>query len=76
MKCKKKDNNLILVNVGRIKHYFTSSTRAGNYLGLQGSSVNWAIVHRNTLKSNKGEDITIEVVDGSDVPYKYINNGV
>lgn len=76
MKSKKKDNNLILVSIGKKKYYFTSSTRAGKFLGLQGSSVNWAIVHRNILKSNKGEDITIEIVDGSEVPYKYINNGV
>lgn len=71
---RKKNNNLILVNVGKTKHYFTSATRAGDYLGIQGNSVNWAILHNNVLKNNNNEDVTIELVDGSDVPYKYINN--
>lgn len=70
----KKDNNLILVNVGKKKHYFASATRAGNYLGMQGNSVNWAIIHRNPLCNNNGEPITIELIDGSDIPYKLINN--
>ncbi len=71
---KKKDNNLILVNVGNKKHYFTSAGKAGNFLGLQGPSVSWAISHRNELTNNAGETVTIEIVDGSEIPYKLINN--
>lgn len=70
----KKDNNLILVNVGNKKHYFTSLTRAGRFLGMQSSSISWAIAHRNELVNNAGETVTIEIIDGSEIPYKYINN--
>lgn len=70
----KKDNNLVLVNVGNKKHYFTSLTRAGRFLGLQSSSISWAIAHRNELTNNAGEKVTITLVDGSDIQYKYINN--
>lgn len=70
----KKDNNLILVNVGDKKYYFTSSNRAGKMLGMQNNSINWAIIHKNVLTNNAGEKVTIELVDGSDIPYKYINN--
>lgn len=71
---KKKDNNLILVNVGNKKYYFTSAGKAGNFLGMQGPSVSWAISHRNELTNNAGEKVTITLVDGSDIQYKYINN--
>ncbi len=71
---RKKNNNLILVNVGMTKHYFTSANRAGDYLGLGNNSIMWAIMHHNELSNNKGDIITVEIVDGSDVPYKYINN--
>jgi hypothetical protein len=70
----KKDNNLVLVNVGNKKYYFTSLTRAGRFLGLQSSSISWAIAHRNELTNNAGEKVTITLVDGSDIQYKYINN--
>lgn len=72
---RKKNNNLILVNVGENeKHYFTSTNRAGYFLGLQSNSVNWAIIHQNELVNSKNEIITVELVDGSEIPYKYINN--
>ena len=71
---RKKNNNLILVNVGADeKHYFTSANRAGQFLGIQQNSVNWAIVHGNTLINNNDKEVTIELVDGSEIPYKYIN---
>lgn len=70
----KKDNNLILVNVGKKKYYFTSTNRAGGFLGLQANSVNWAILHKNVLTNNRDEKVTIEVIDGSEIPYKLINN--
>lgn len=71
---RKKNNNLILVNVGADeKHYFTSANRAGNLLGIQPNSVNWAINHKNKLISNDDRIVTIELIDGSEIPYKYIN---
>lgn len=71
---KKNDNNLLLVKSGNRKHYFTSISRVANFLNINPSSVAWAIGHRNVLKNNKDEDVTIEIVDGSDIPYKLINN--
>lgn len=70
----KKNNNLVLVNVGEKKHYFTSINKAGLFLGLAPASINWAINRKNELKNNNDEIVTIEIVDGSEVPYKYINN--
>ena len=71
----KKNNNLILVNVGENKkYYFTSTSRAGKFLNLQSNSINWAIIHKNELVNNNNEKVTIELVDGSEIPYKYINN--
>lgn len=75
-KKKKKDNNLILVNVGKKKYYFTSTNRAGLFLGLQANSVNWAILHNNVMATNRDEKVNIEIIDGSEIPYKYINNDV
>lgn len=75
MRRKKKNNNLILVNVGESKKlYFTSLNRAGDYLGILPNSVNWAIAHRNELVNNNGDKVTIELVDGSDITYSQINN--
>lgn len=70
----KKNNNLILVNIGDEKHYFTSANRAGNLLGIQPNSVNWAIKHKNKLISDDDRIVTIELVNGSEIPYKMINN--
>lgn len=70
----KENNNLILITENNKKIYFTSSHRAGNYLGVQGNSVNWAIVHNNKLKNKNNEEVKIELVDGSEIPYKLINN--
>lgn len=71
---RKTSNNLILVNIGEDKYYFTSANRAGNLLGIQPNSVNWAIKHHNKLISNDDRIVTIELIDGSEIPYKYINN--
>lgn len=73
---KKNNNNLIYINiVGRHSYlYFTSINRAGDYLGIAPNSVKWAINHHNKLINNKDEVFTIELVDGSEIPYKYINN--
>lgn len=71
---RKKNNNLILVTSGNTKHYFTSANRAGKFLNLQANSISWAILHQNVLVNNRGENVTIECVDGSEIPYKLINN--
>lgn len=71
---KKRNNNLICIDVEGEKQYYTSASRAGKVLGLANCSVNWAIVHENTLVNNDGKKVRISMIDGSDVPYKYINN--
>lgn len=71
---KKKDNNLICVNVAGKPHYFTSPNYAGYFLGIAQCSVVWAINHKNNLTNYNGETVTIYIVDGSEIPYKYINN--
>lgn len=73
-KRKKTNNNLICVNAGNEKHYFTSTSRAGQFLGLAAGSVQWAIDHENILINNKDEEVTIKIIDGSEIKYKYINN--
>jgi len=71
---RKKNNNLILVNVGEEKHYFTSANRVGKFLGIQANSVSWAVMHQNVLVNNRGDNVTVQIVDGSEIPYKLINN--
>lgn len=71
-----KDNKLVLVNIKNDdvirKEYFTSYSAAGLYLGIASQSVKWAINHHNELINNRDEKITIELIDGSEIPYKYI----
>lgn len=71
---KKQNNNLVLVNVGDKKQYFTSKNRAGLYLGLAQASIEWALSHHNEYWTENDEKVTIEIVDGSEIPYKLINN--
>lgn len=71
---KKRNNNLVLVNVGNKKYYFTSLNRAGIYLNLAAQSVKWAIDHQNVLYNNANEKVTIDLIDGGEIPYKLINN--
>lgn len=73
MKTKKQNNNLICVKIGEHKYYYTSANRAGVKLGLQQNSVNWAINHKNKMITENDEIATVEIVDGSEIPYKYIN---
>ena len=73
-KRKKNNNNLICVNSGNEKHYFTSTSKTGEFLGIAPGSVQWAIDHHNVLINNKDEEVTIEIVDGSEIKFKYINN--
>lgn len=70
----KKDNKLIAIDFGGEKHYFTSLNRVGFKVGLATASIKWAIDHNNTLCSYDGRDFKVYYIDGSDIPYKYINN--
>ena len=68
---RKENNNLIKViqpnNIG----YFTSLNRVAKFLDVQVLTITWAITHGNTIKKC---DAKVEIVDGSEIPYKYINN--
>lgn len=72
---KKKNNNLIAIryNSGKML-YFTSTNRVAMKLAIAPASVKWAIEHNNVLTDVEGKSFTIGFVDGSEIPYKYINN--
>lgn len=72
---KKQNNNLIAVRYdnGRTD-YYTSLNRIAIKLALAPASVKWAIEHNNVLTDVEGKVLTIGIVDGSEVPYKLINN--
>ena len=75
IKKQKKDNNLICITIGnKEKRYFTSTNKASYYVGVAPCSIKWAIDHHSVSKTGDGKDIVIELVDGSEVQYKYINN--
>ena len=69
-----KGHDLICINICGEKHYFTSATKAGMYLGVQYNSIIWAIEHKNKVITKDDRVCTITIVDGSEIPYKYINN--
>ena len=72
---KKLNNNLIEFNYENgNKLYFTSKGKAALRLGVTPPSVQWAIDHHNTVVDNAGNKLNINLVDGSEIPYKYINN--
>ena len=71
----KRDNNLVMINYkDGEKLYFTSLNKAGMKVGITNPSVTWAIKRHNTLVDFNDRQFTIEIVDGSEVPYKLINN--
>lgn len=72
---KKQNNNLVAINYndGNML-YFTSTNRVAMKLGIAPASVKWAIEHRNVLTDVEGKVFTIGIIDGSEIPYKYINN--
>ena len=51
--------------------YFTSTGKAAGYIGIQASQLDYAMA-KNDGKWSKRWIISLE--DGSEVPYKYINN--
>ena len=71
---KKKDNNLVLVTIGDRKLYFTSMSKAGLKLGIATQSVKYAIGRNSVITTYNDEKVTIEIIDGSEIPYKLINN--
>lgn len=70
----KTDNNLVCVNIGDEKHYFTSYRKAGKIFGLESASVIWAVKHKNKLITNDDRIATITLEDGTHIEYKDINN--
>ena len=72
---KKENNNLILLSFsdGR-KIYFTSMNRAGKHIGLTQASIRWSIDHNTSMKTNGDAEVYATIVDGSEIPYKLINN--
>jgi hypothetical protein len=72
---KKKDNNLVEIRFeDGESRYFTSCSKAGLNVGLVVASVQWAVNHGNVLTTVNDRKFTIHLVDGSEIPYKYINN--
>lgn len=75
MRGRKKNNNLILINyTDGEKRYYTSFNRAGLSIGLAPVSVKWALDHENVITDLSDRELTIKLVDGSNIQYKYINN--
>lgn len=72
---RKTNNNLVLVSyINGDKKYYTSMSKAGLNLALAFPSVKWAVEHGNVLTDVEGKKFTIGIVDGSEIPYKLINN--
>ena len=72
---RKMNNNLVSINYSNGNAiYYTSMNRAACRLGINPASVKWAVEHGNVLTDYEGKVFTIGIVDGSEVPYKYINN--
>lgn len=72
---RKQNNNLVSINYGNGNAiYYTSMNRAACRLGIAPASVKWAVEHGNVLTDYEGKVFTIGIVDGSEIPYKYINN--
>lgn len=69
-----KNNTLVCINIGDEKRYYTTARKAGLYLGIQSTSVLYAYKKKNRLITKDDRVCTITLEDGSDVPYKYINN--
>lgn len=69
----KKNNDLICVESNKKKSYYTSNRRAALAIGVYAPAIQTAIDHQETLKNYAGEEVRVSLVDGSDIPYKYIN---
>ena len=72
---RKQNNNLVMIDYGKGNRiYYTSMNRAACKLGIASASVKWAVEHNNVLADYEGRSFSIGIVDGSEVPYKLINN--
>lgn len=72
---RKENNNLVSINYSNgTVFYYTSMNRAACKLGVATASVKWAVEHGNVLTDYEGKVFTIGIVDGSEIPYKLINN--
>lgn len=73
----KKDNNLIKITLdcnGK-EFYFTSASRAGLFIGKQKYNIMKALYDgSNRVEHSEIGPMKVELVDGSDVPYKLINS--
>ena len=74
MKRKRNNDLVVLKYENGMKKYYTSLTRAGLSVGLASCSTKWAIDHQNIVEDLQGRKLTIVIEDGSEVPYKLINN--
>lgn len=71
----KYDNNLFMITInGHEKHYFTSAARAADYIGIQRTLMMYNVGRGKTMRDSYGNMCEVAIVDGSDIPYKLINN--
>ena len=72
---RKQNNNLVLItNKENEKLYYSSYNRAAMSLGVQANSIKWAVNHSKKINDFNGNEVDVELVDGSEIPYKMINN--
>lgn len=72
---RKTDNNLVLVICDNEKKYYTSYNRAALAIGgVQAGSVKYACEKGKIIETPYNKVITVKLVDGSEIPYKLINN--
>lgn len=68
----KKDNNLLKVIYNGKVYYFTKISYITRLCGLQGATIS-RIMEFPDCKTAQNYNIKIELVDGSNIEYKYIN---
>lgn len=69
------DNNLIKITLdcnGK-EFYFTSSNRAGKFIFKQTYNIERALITTHRIEFTELGPVTVELVDGSEIPYKLIN---
>ena len=66
--------NLVLVREENDLKYFTTSYKAAKYLGVLPNKLNYALVAGKPVKVKDGRKIDVEIVDGSGILYKLIDN--
>lgn len=71
---KRKNNCLYLVRIGKDKYYFTTSAKAGNFLGVDQWTVCWATLNIKPLLSPKYPNATVQTINGRDITYEHIDS--